>query len=869
MWSDELANPMNAERPTEPDYRLLLQSAPDLYIVLATDAPRYTIVDVSDSALRATNTRRETLIGYSIFEAFPANPADPEATGVPTLYATLRRALSSRSFDAVPIQRYDIPLRVEGEDVPHDGNGSGRSFEERWWSALTFPVVAQGGDLAYIILRIEDVTEFIRLRQVGAKPESGEARTEKMESEIFNRAQEVQQAADNLRRKNEEITRLYRKTRELEELKTQFFANVSHELRTPLTLILGRAERLLAALAGAHEARREVESIIENANALHHHVDNLLDVTKLEAGKLEPSYTDIELDRLARFVAGLFEPLAKDRDVAFRIDVTDGLRGQADIDKLQRVMMNLLSNAFKFSPAGGRVRFGLRGLDDHRIVIEVADSGPGVPKSQRTAIFDRFRQLEGGASRRFSGTGLGLSITRDFVALHRGEIAVGDAPEGGASFTVTLPRWAPPGTKIQSTVVESPESAVRLATELTNELRARPKDSDVPLGVSGAPLVLVVEDNIEMNDFLCDLLATRFAVACAFDGRQALDKTLTLRPDLVLTDIMMPWMGGDELIAALRKRPELADMPIVVLTAREDQAMRMRLLRGGAQDYVTKPFLKEEVLARIENLLATKRAQDSLRASEQRYRQLSTENGRLYETAQRAVKARDEVLRIIAHDLRNPLNSVLMNARLIHQQSAKKPTMADRRAFESIQRSVFRMSRMLQDLLDVARMDAGKYEVRHERVSATELVAELAEEEKPLVEAASLELRVDVPRDLPELSGDRERLLRVLENLVGNAIKFTTAGGRISLGAEPRGNETLFWVADTGRGIDPEHLSHLFDRFWQASDGAPSGAGLGLPIVQGIVEAHGGRVWVESVPGQGSTFFFTIPTAPPVEHPPC
>jgi len=175
------------------------------------------------------------------------------------------------------------------------------------------------------------------------------------------------------------------------------------------------------------------------------------------------------------------------------------------------------------------------------------------------------------------------------------------------------------------------------------------------------------------------------------------------------------------------------------------------------------------------------------------------------------------------------------------------------------------MDRLIQDLLGVARMEAGRLTVVRDRMSAAEAVMDVVEAQKPLAAAASLDLRLDVARDLPEVFADRDRFLQILENLLANAIKFTAAGGRITVGATPRDDEVLFWVADTGAGIAAADLPHVFDRFWQARKGERHGAGLGLQIAKGLVEAHGGRIWVESAVGRGSTFFFTIPAAPLAE----
>ncbi|MBI4510856.1 MAG: GAF domain-containing protein [Deltaproteobacteria bacterium] len=244
---------------------------------------------------------------------------------------------------------------------------------------------------------------------------------------------------------------------------------------------------------------------------------------------------------------------------------------------------------------------------------------------------------------------------------------------------------------------------------------------------------------------------------------------------------------------------------------------------------------------------------------------LALENSRLYGQVTRAVQERDDVLGIVAHDLRNPLSTILIQASLLRRRGMD-PERPTREPAEAIERAATRMNRLIQDLLDVTRMEAGRLSVELARVPAGQVVSESVEAQKPIASSASLELQLEVARELPEILADRDRLLQVFENLIGNAIKFTEARGRIVIGAAPRDGEVLFWVTDTGAGIAAEDLPHLFDRFWQSRKSGRRGAGLGLPIAKGIVEAHGGRIWVESTPGRGSTFFFTIPKAPQAEQ---
>jgi signal transduction histidine kinase len=243
---------------------------------------------------------------------------------------------------------------------------------------------------------------------------------------------------------------------------------------------------------------------------------------------------------------------------------------------------------------------------------------------------------------------------------------------------------------------------------------------------------------------------------------------------------------------------------------------------------------------------------------------LAVEKARLYRFAQDAIRLRDDVLNVVAHDLRNPLGTILLQAGLLRRRHGESERRTAKPA-EMIERAATRMNHLIQDLLDVARMEGGRLKIECGRLSAQGAVADVVQTQEPLATSASLELRLDMPPTLPELWADRDRLLQVFENLIGNAIKFTEAGGSITVGAAPREGEVLFWVADTGVGMVADDLPHVFERLWQASGGR-HGAGLGLPIAKGIVEAHGGRIWVESALDVGSTFFFTIPTADVAER---
>ncbi len=596
------------------DFRVLFESAPGLYLALKPDAPRYTIVAVSNAYARATLTRREDIVGRGLFEIFPDNPADPLADGVRNLAASLARVVESGESDTMAVQKYDV------RRPPEQGGG----FDERWWSPVNSPAFDGSGRLQYLLHRVEDVTDYVRLTRLGDEQErvaaALRARTTLMEAEVVSRALELQAVNEQLRAANDEVSRLYLKTRELDHLKTQFFANVSHELRTPLTLILGPVQRMRSARWIEDAAgRRDLEVIERNAQTLLRHVEDLLDVARLEEDELQPTYQDTDAATLARLVAEHFGAAAEGLGLRLDVQAPQALRVATDPRLLQRVLFNLMSNAFKFAPAGTGVRLSVARRGE-RLVFEVADGGPGGAPEWRELVFERFRQGQGDAHRPHAGTGLGLAIVREFVTLLGGTVAIGDAPEGGALFVVDLPVAAPPGAVFSSEPVAAPAVGLAPAFIPRRPRRAAPRIRQP--GEGPGPLVLVVEDNADMSQFICDQLEADWRLATASDGAEGLQRAMSLRPDLVLTDLMMPGYSGEWLLQQMRSRPELAETPVIVLSARADDELRVRLLRHGAQDYLVKPFVIEELRARVGTLMERSLALAALRRSEESWHEV-------------------------------------------------------------------------------------------------------------------------------------------------------------------------------------------------------------------------------------------------------
>jgi PAS domain S-box-containing protein len=597
--------PEGADDAIQPDFRRLFESAPGPYLVLTKS---FQIVAVTDTYLAATKTKRDEIVGRGLFEVFPDNPDDPEATGTSNLRDSLLTVLRDREPNTMAVQKYDI-RKPESE---------GGGFEERYWSPRNSPVFNDQGDIDFIIHRVEDVTDFIRLKQGEAEQlkltEEFRTRVVQMEGEVFARAQEVQKVNKQLQAAHDQVSELYEKAKELDELKTQFFANVSHELRTPLTLILAPTQKRLAEEDLLEEEKRVLETVERNAQLLLKHVNDLLDLARLEAGAMAMQYAEADLAKLSRLVASHFQTTAEDRHIDYEVETPEALPVQLDPEKVQRVLLNLISNALKFTPAGGFVKFTLTS-DSSVATLTIADSGPGVPANMREAIFERFRQVDGNVTRKYGGTGLGLAIVKEFVSLHNGKVLIEEGTEGGAVFIVELPLAAPDGVSVEP----QPTAPALPQLDLFPEETSLPNETHGSGGTESEtdsllPHILVVEDNPDMRAFLVETLRQKYRVVVAVDGADGLSKAIQYRPDLIISDMMMPQMSGDQMVKALRAREEFDGVPIVLLTAKADEALRVNLLKEDVQEYLYKPFSVDELFARVGRHLSERKRTEQTRS---------------------------------------------------------------------------------------------------------------------------------------------------------------------------------------------------------------------------------------------------------------
>ncbi len=661
-------------------------------------------------------------------------------------------------------------------------------------------------------------------------------------------AQVAHERGEKLETMFAELAEAHAKNTELARLKTQLYANVSHELRTPLTLVLGPTERLLRSPTTTDADRQDLELVARNARTLLKYVNDLLDVAKLEAGKAVLDYVRADARELVIEASRHFEGLAAEQQIALKIDAPEPVEAELDADKIERVILNLLSNAFKHTPRSGVIRCAVS-ASDGRVRIEIADSGPGIAPDLHAAIFERFVQGDDEA-RRASGSGLGLAIAKEFSELHGGSIHIEPAAAGGAAFVIELPQKAPEGRAVRErtrTAGDADKQASLLTSATLAVAAPLPAPIDDGTGVLTRATVLVVEDNRDMNNLVTQTLATTYLVERAYDGEEGIAKARSLRPDLIVTDLMMPRKNGDELVRALRLDRQLDRVPIVLLSARTDEEVRTRVLAEGAQDFLTKPFTADELLTRVGNLITIAR----LRAAHLR--------------AAEASKLKTDFLGLVSHELRTPLTAMqLLMDRLVDDDSHPLPA-REKQLVGRLASATGRLTGLVDMLLHYARIQSGHLALEVEPFDLGALAAEAMEEVRPQAQRKSLELIVTAPDQRVRIETDPKLVRLVLVNLVSNAVKFTERGS-VTISVHSDGDRRIVRITDTGPGIPRAEQERIFEPFQQLEPTKHKhlpGVGLGLALVRQIVDTLRANVVVHSEIGTGSTFEVSLPASHP------
>jgi len=419
------------------------------------------------------------------------------------------------------------------------------------------------------------------------------------------------------------------KLKELDQLKSQFFANVSHEFRTPLTLILSPAEKLLSKVTDEN-LRNELLIIHRYARRLRRLINQLLNLSKLEAGKLKLNAKKENIVKLLRGFTQSFESLAKQRQIKLFFNTQrEELIGFVDRNKLEIIINNLLSNAFKFTPEEGRIEIAVShwplavGENDTKLIanskkptasngqwaeIKISDTGSGIPPEHIDQIFERFYLVEDPNNFQHEGTGIGLALAKELIELHQGEIRVESKVNEGATFTVILPLYVSDQTSEDIEQTESYDILEDLTGEPIDttfqyqklEKKFEIKETEDELS---KPVLLIVEDNPDLRAHICYHLSENYNILEARDGEEGITEAIANIPDLIISDVMMPKMDGYELSKKLKTDERTSHIPVILLTARASKESRIEGLETGADDFITKPFDMDELLIRVKNLI--------------------------------------------------------------------------------------------------------------------------------------------------------------------------------------------------------------------------------------------------------------------------
>ncbi|WP_164017321.1 ATP-binding protein [Pyxidicoccus trucidator] len=664
-----------------------------------------------------------------------------------------------------------------------------------------------------------------------------------LEDRVAERTQALSEA-------NSKLEASLARQQELDRLKSEFFDNVSHELRTPLTLML----LTLESLERRHEdslppaVRHHLVTMDRSAQRLLRLINNLLDLAQLESGKARLRYQPLELNGFLSSVLPPFQAMADRQRLWLRLEGGSVTPVQVDHERIDIVFQNLLSNALKFTQQGGvTVRLREDATDVH---VEVEDTGPGISPQDIPVIFDRFAQADNSGTRRFGGTGIGLALVKETLELHSGGISVTSELGKGSTFHVRLPKGT---AHIREDLRERrrADSPVRRERRTSGSFptldtaglpgsgsTSAPAKDHVGPGLE-SPRVLVVEDDAEIRGFIAGLLAQHYRVLESVNGEEGLQRARTERPDLIVSDVMMPIMSGLQMLTALRNDARTVDIPVILLTARQEVSAKVEGLGTGANDYLGKPFSPRELLARIETQLRLREA--AVRAAE---------NERL--------AAIGLLTSGFAHEVRNPLNG-LMNA-LGPLKSALGGGPSD-----------LEMSRTMLDVVE----ECGQ-RIRHlaesllsfTRTSDTPLALSLTSslDSTLSVLAWRVPSGVTVERAYQchePVMGDPGTLNQVWLNLLDNALRAVGERGRVEVATSRQGDDAVVTISDNGVGIRQEDMERLFQPFF-STRAAGEGTGLGLALSRRIIMRHGGQVSLSSTPGEGTKVEVRLPLRPPL-----
>jgi signal transduction histidine kinase len=671
------------------------------------------------------------------------------------------------------------------------------------------------------------------------------------------------------------------KLKELDQIKSRFFANISHELRTPLTLLIAPLENLLQRFRLDAETKDLLATMHSNGMRLLKLINDLLDLVRLESGRMEVKREPLEVSEFVRGLASAARQVADDKHLRLETFVDPALSAvMADRDKLEKIVLNLVFNALKFTPSGGRVELRAEKRGEE-FVVTVADTGMGISAKNLPHVFDRFWQADGSSKRKYQGVGIGLALVKELVEIQSGQVNVESLEGKGTTFTVRLPyqKAEPHSRQAEGEPATTPadaESGSRITSEewLANLYRRAElfpaltpvRESLRPVEVlrnGNLPTILVADDEPDMLRFLKSQLSAHYHVLEAVDGQQAVEKASQFLPDVILLDMMMPEKDGLQACREIREHTPTQNVPIILLTARADEETKLSALSAGASDFLAKPFSTTELHVRIKNLVE----------SHQYQRKVSKQNQVLESTIEQLKETETQLVQSeklaslgrmsagIIHEINNPLNFAatgLFTLRNKRKYLAKDQQEEYLEILKDVEDGLVRVKNIVSDL----RMFTHPETEGRDQVELCEVVSAslrfLSNEWKD---------KVQIDQKLTEHQTvwvNKNRLIHVMVNLLQNSLDalksktFENEKPSIWIEGRTQPGKSILVVRDNGIGIDNAHLDKIFDPFYTTKD-VGEGMGLGLAICYRIVREYDGRISVRTEPGKFCEFTLEFP----------
>ncbi len=660
---------------------------------------------------------------------------------------------------------------------------------------------------------------------------------------------------------------------EIDRAKTAFFSNVSHEFRTPLTLMLGPLDDLLAR-SQTHlspTAKEQLELVSRNGARLLRLVNTLLDFSRLEAGRVQAVYQATDLARFTAELASVFRSATDKAGLRLSVDCPDlGEPVYVDRDMWEKVVLNLISNAFKFT-FEGEIAVSVHRAGD-MAELRVRDTGVGIPADAIPKLFERFNRVPNVPSRTHEGSGIGLALVHELVKLHGGSVRIESVVEKGSTFVVSIPFGQSHlaagqlggSRSLSSTAVGARpfvEEALRwLPDDAGSEEIFSVQDELLPVpcppGSEAAvrPRVLVADDNSDMRHYLVRLLSEEYEVEAVSDGQAALKAVQKNRPDLVVSDVMMPILDGFELLKTLRGDAETRTIPIVLLSARAGEESRVEGLESGADDYLIKPFSARELLARVSGRLEIARLQrdqeTQLRISQaeleqrvqERTQELLNASEELRELSARILQAQDEERRRIARELHDGAGQLLAALDMEEANLDNERDLLSPRAALSLSNIKSFVAQMTKDIRTMSHL---LYPPLLDEIG---LKSALTEYVNGFAARSGIQVSLDFPAALERLDRDYElSLFRIVQECLTNIHRHS--GSKTARIRIVRDDEALVLsVEDDGKGLPPERLSEIQSR----------GSGVGIRGMRERALQLSGTMSIES-DGSGTRIHVVIP----------